>query len=81
MVWLKKSDYASKKETVHKTKLPTQLKSKTHKCSLCNQPSIRKVQVSDVEFRWLCKEHFEQWNRQHFSFRPEFKKASESSNF
>ncbi len=80
MVWLRKSDYATKKERPKRTKLPTELKTKRHKCSLCKLPSIRKVQVSDIEFRWLCKEHFEQWNRQHFSFSVKFKKASESSD-
>lgn len=32
----RKSDYASKKETVHRTKLPTQSKSKVQYCRNCN---------------------------------------------
>ncbi len=31
-----KQDYSSKKETVHKTKLPTQSKSKIQYCRNCN---------------------------------------------
>lgn len=86
-VWIKPSDYRTKKSRTRinsgakKTKLPTQLKSKTHTCSLCKSPSIRKIQVSDIEYRWLCKKHFEEWNRQHFSFKPKFKKANEPSDY
>ena len=86
-VWITPSDYKTKikrnriNSGAKKTKLPTQLKSKTHTCSLCKLFAIRKIQVSDIEFRWLCKKHFEQWNRQHFSFKPKFQKADELTDF
>ncbi len=36
MVILCMSDYTSKKETIHKTKLPTETKSKVKYCRSCN---------------------------------------------
>ena len=50
------SDFAQKNQTrvMKKTRLPTEFKTKKHKCSKCTRPYAVKTQVSEKEWNWLC---------------------------
>ena len=54
-----KKDYAREatNQTVYQTKvkLPTNMRTKKIKCSLCKNQAIQIVQISDKETRKLCK--------------------------
>lgn len=63
--------------TSKKVKLPTQLRTKREKCSLCKEDSVQKIQISDTEFRNLCSKHFADWKRKDLKYSVRFEKASE----
>ena len=88
MSWIpiNKDDYArerpkerKKNQKVYskKVKLPTNMRSKKIKCSLCKERAIQVIQISDIETRRLCKEHLEEWKNRDNSHYPLFVKASE----
>jgi hypothetical protein len=56
-----KEPLQKKTTTSKKTKLPTQYRTKRKKCSLCNEKSVRTIQISDKEQRNLCQKHYDQW--------------------
>jgi hypothetical protein len=87
MSWIPidKNDYArerpkerKKNQKVYSTKvkLPTNMRSKKVKCSLCKEPSIQVIQISDIETRRLCREHLADWKRKDNSHSVLFVKAS-----
>ena len=50
------SDYTQKnqKNVMVKTRLPTELKTKKHKCSQCTRTDAELIPISENEKRWLC---------------------------
>jgi len=70
------SDYHHKKETIHKTKLPTLNKTITHKCSQCPNKNAKKYQLTSQECRWLCSECVIKNNNKNSKEKPNFVKAS-----
>jgi len=88
MSWIpiKKEDYARERPTEKKknqkvyskkVKLPTNMRTKKVKCSLCKEQAVQTVKISDLETRKLCKEHLSDWNREKFTYSVKFVKASE----
>ena len=65
MSLFKWSDYGKKKETIHKTKLPTEFKTKKHKCSQCTRNDAVLYPITENEKRWLCPIHIEKFNNQY----------------
>ncbi len=53
-----KVDYTQKnqKNVMVKTKLPTESKTKKHKCSQCTRTDAELIPISENEKRWLCSE-------------------------
>ena len=51
-----KADYTQKnqKNVMVKTRLPTESKTRKHKCSKCPRKDAKKYNISDVEKIWLC---------------------------
>lgn len=70
------SDYHKKKETVTKTRLPIQFKTKSHKCSQCTRTDATQYFLTEKESRWLCPIHVVMHNRHKIVERPHFVKAS-----
>lgn len=70
------SDYARKKETIHKTRLPTELKTKKHKCSQCSRDNAILLKISAKETRWLCPIHIQKYQNQGKIEKPSFVRAS-----
>ncbi len=54
MSLFRNSDYARKKEVVHKTRLPTQHRTINHKCSQCTRKDAKKYSIGEKDVRWLC---------------------------
>lgn len=71
------SDYSKKKETIHRTKIPTKSKTISHKCSQCTRTDARKYPISEKESRWLCPVHVNQHNQRDIKERPHYVKASQ----
>ena len=61
-------------QTAPKTRLPSQLKTKT--CSLCKYPMVTLIQIGEKEFRRLCQNHYNDWKRKQFRYSANFTKAS-----
>ena len=70
------SDYTGKKETVHKSKLPTQNKTKKHKCSQCERTDAIRYPISEKEVRWLCPDCVTKHQRKDDKEKPNFIKAN-----
>lgn len=66
MSLFRKSDYKEKnqKNVMKKTKLPTQDKTKKHKCSQCIRMDAGLVTISENEKLWLCPVHIEKFKAQ-----------------
>jgi hypothetical protein len=62
-----------------KIRLPTQYRTTKEKnqkkCSLCSGLSVQRIQISDKEFRELCKSHLADWNRKDLKYSVKFEKA------
>lgn len=71
----KSSTRKNQKITQTKVKLPTQLKTKKKKCSLCSEEAIKRIQISDKEFRDLCKIHYADYQRKDMRYSAKFEKA------
>ena len=69
------SDYAKKKETVHRTKIPTKSKTVSHKCSQCERKDATQHFLTEKESRWLCPVHVMAYNKKDEKERPHFVKA------
>lgn len=74
----KAKHHAPKKQTSYmpKTRLPTQSKTTTRKCSQCTKNDARKYHISEKEVRWLCPIHFTLFTKIDDEKKPHFVKAS-----
>ena len=62
--------------TSPKLRLPTQLKSPNHKCSICERKDAKKYQITDKECRWLCPVCINKFQNQDLKEKPNFIQAS-----
>jgi len=62
-----------------KQRLPSQFKTKNHKCSQCERKDAKKYSISEKETRWLCPNHFTHYTNHPPENRPNFIKASKLS--
>jgi hypothetical protein len=62
--------------TSKKIKIPTNLKSPTHKCSHCSRTDAKKYQLTPKECRWLCPVCVIKNNNRNSKEKPNFVKAS-----
>lgn len=72
----KKNSSATKSTYQKKTKLPTEYKTKRHRCSLCKELSIKTLKISDKDFRRLCHKHYEEWVNQDGKYKVNFQRAN-----
>lgn len=58
MAWIiPQSAYSKKKETIHKTRLPTKNKTPNLKCFICGFRPAKRFVISEKEVRILCAVH------------------------
>lgn len=85
MSWfpIRKEDYnrerpkeASKRLGLKRLKLPTHLKTKRKKCSLCKNLAVKVLTVKS-ESKRFCLAHLEQYERKDLRYQAKFQKANE----
>jgi hypothetical protein len=69
----------TKRYSPRKTRLPTQSKTKRHRCFCCPATNARRYRIGTKEHRWLCPTHYEQWRNQFASEKIHWLKASQMS--